>query len=222
MTKLWLTLLLLLVAQTVFAQVRIDEYAIGNSDMEAARLDNFFVELDKTPESRGLIVIYSGADSERLGNILGHIKGIKHHAFFRKIAEERLSFLIVVGKEILYKELWLVPKDKNVSEFESISLKRSIFNKKYYYARSCIGCEPAVPALESGQVDFKFFSDQLKKYKNLKGQIVVRRKNLRYAIAVRKTLIDSYGLKVHQVAIKFNNSDPSRAHFYIIPISSGP
>jgi hypothetical protein len=220
MSKLWLTLLLLVFAQTVFTQVKTDEYAIGGSDSEAARLDNFLTELDKTPDSKGLVVIYSGANGERLGNILGHIKGIKHHAFFRKIAGERLSFLIAVGKETLYKELWVIPKDQNAPEFESLALKQSIFNKKYYYGRSCIDCEPTVPALESGRVDFKFFSGQLKKHKNLKGQIVVNRKHLRYAIAVRKTLIDDYGLKVHRVAIKFNNSDVSRARFYIVPLAS--
>ena len=189
------------------------------SDNESGRIDIFLRELQDTPNNRGLVVIYTGDNKERLGNILGHIKGIKHYVFSRKLDPERISFLITEGKSTLYKELWLIPEGKNAPEFKSLSLKLNddIFSRRYYYAASCISCEPTVPSLESGRVDFKFFTDLLKKNKKVRGLIIVTRDNLRYAVTLRKTLMKDYGLHFNRISIKFSDSQLNRARFYIIP-----
>ena len=161
-----MSLVLLFFTQAFFAQTKIDEYERMGSDAESGRIDNFLMNLDKQPESRGLIIIYSGEKEERLGNILRLIEGIKQYIVFRdvhsrgaKTFTERVTFRIEKGKETLFKELWVYPKDIPLPEIEQPTLNLNNLKAKYLYASVCLDCEPAIPGLSSEWADFELYAE---------------------------------------------------------------
>jgi hypothetical protein len=206
---------LLLAYQGVFAQTKIDEYWNENSDRESARIDNLLMSLQQDPESKGLIVIYSGEKKEQLGNILGQIEGIKEWIKRRKIDPQRISFIVTQGKDWLFKELWIAKKGEEFPEFKPLDFDLSKVNEKYLYAKKCLFCEPTVPILDASNVDESLFGEILSKNNRLKGMIAVSKDYLKYAIDFRKRLMKKFNLDVSQISIRITSDDI--VHFYIAP-----
>src|SRR5262245_35136461 len=104
-------LLIFLAAVPVTSQIKFDEHEIFRSgENEGGLLYNFFIELNKyLGDSKGLVIIYTGPDNSGLGNVSGHLKGIKSWLIFRKIPDHKVSFVVTKGKSRLFKELWIIP-----------------------------------------------------------------------------------------------------------------
>lgn len=65
--------LLFFLFQTSFAQTKIAEYGRLTTDAESARMDNLASALNQEPDSKGLIIIYSGKNNEGMGSILPEV-----------------------------------------------------------------------------------------------------------------------------------------------------
>lgn len=220
MKKSFLLFLLLLVSQFVYGQSKFDEYERLDSDSESARLDNFLVALQQQPETGGLIVIYSGNNDERIGNITAYIEGAKRYMEYRGI-NHRISFSIGEGKTKLYKELWILPDDTKKPPIESKEINLNNLKGRILYASSCIGCDPATPDLRNDGIDFESYLKVLSDNLTYKSLIVIHRsdnesgkdhiKNLRNL--GKKLKIDS-----KRIQIKFvkDRIELARADFYLI------
>ncbi len=242
MKNLLLLIVLVIFTQTFFAQTKIDEYERTDSDAESGRIDNFLMNLDKQPESRGLIIIYSGESEERLGNILRLIEGIKQYIVFRDVYSraartftERITFKIEKGKETLFKELWVYPKDIPLPEIEQPNVNLDNLKTKYLYASVCVDCEPAIPGLSSEWADFKLYAELLMKYRDYKSSIIIYspsrnrlskkesyRDALAYAAKYRNLLAKEYKIDNRRISIRIETPivkdlTPISAKFFITP-----
>lgn len=223
-------------AQIAFGQIKFDEYERTDSDSESARIDNFLVALTQEPENKGLIVIYSGDNKERLGNILAFIEGVKLHLRFRKFDAERISFLIAGGKQTLFKEMWLVPATGGRNpQIEPIELNLNNLTGKYLYGWSCLDCEPVIPHLSNERKALTLYAEELKNNKNYHALIVVAEGTLpdgersgflkpkNYARDLRKALVEEWKIDSRRVRIEFvkkaKGDFMTAAGFYIIPES---
>ena len=99
--KLSITILICLLFSQIatFAQTKVDEYSEPDSDSESAYMDNFISKLYAEPESKGLIIIYSGDKKERIGNILNLKEGIRTyiHIRFGEKYNDRVSVVMAEG-----------------------------------------------------------------------------------------------------------------------------
>lgn len=77
---------------------------IPNGDFRS-RMDNFFVELQNNPDSRGLIINY-GSKRE----VAAREKLIKNHIFFRKFDDSRISFINGGYSNEIKTQFWRVPE----------------------------------------------------------------------------------------------------------------
>jgi hypothetical protein len=228
--------ILFLFSQTVFAQTKVVEYYRTDSDSEASRLDDYLVKLQKEPESKGLIVIYSGKDGRSLGNALQDIEGIKAFVNIRsgKSYSDRISFKIIEEAPPLFKEFWVYPKGLLLPKTELKSVNLDNLKTNYLYASVCAGCDPAVPSLSRDFVNLELYANLLKRYPNYSGLIIINlgsyegwsrnelhQDALNYGINYRNSLVKDYktsnkiSLKVSKPLIKKNS--PVWAKFYIVP-----
>ena len=169
-------LILIVFPQIVFTQTKIDEYGKTDSDSESARLDNFLYFLKDKPESKGLIVIYSGKNKERLGNILTFQNGMKWWMSLRagKKFDDRISFLVTEGKQTLDKELWIISRGENLPEIKPVDLSLSNLKAKYLYAFVCLDCEPAVAGLSADVADTELYKRALEENANYDAEVIIR------------------------------------------------
>ena len=238
MKNLLLFILLLLFTQLSLAQTKIDEYEKTDSDSESGRIDAFLVNLLNEKESKGLIVIYSGENEEQIGNILRHIEGIKQYINFRghsidqKNLAEKVSFKINKGKQPLFKEFWIYPKNIALPEIKERKLNLDNLKTKFLYASICASCEPAVPILSSDSANLEFYAELLKQYPNYTGLIIIhpdayiREKDsynnaLTYVIGYRNILTKEYKIDNKRISIKIakpvGEGTPVIAKFFIVP-----
>jgi len=221
MKDLFLLTTFIIFSQVGFAQIKIDEYLRTDSDSEAARLDDFTIELIRQPESKGLIIIYVGENKSRLGNVLNFIEGIKSHFLFRQFDYRKVDFVITESKEKFFKEFWIIPKGKNPPEVKALDFDLSNLQNPYYYAYACLDCEPAVPGLSIDSVSFRLYAEVLKENLQYKGLIIIYNGGVKHITQIRKLLVEDYKVKGNQVKIRLekrkNKVNFADANFYLIP-----
>lgn len=232
----FMTLFLLLTLQiSNFAQTKVFEVKIPVGDLTTAALDTLFVYMQKNPESRGVVVIYSGSKQQNLGNIRAIKEGIKT---FEKIRVKgsltnRISIVFAKGKEPLQQDYWLVKKDEDFPEFEEVSFDLSKLTEKHLFATRCISCDTDYPRLSGEMVDYDLLAHILKENQNYEVLIVIdgdsafnRDGDLispkKYYKNLTKFLSKKYKLKKSR--FKFKHIKPNEkyagtsAEFYIVPV----
>ena len=232
--KKLLTILILVFCQTLaFGQTIVDEYEGTDSDSELARVEFFINEINKQPQNKGLIVIYSGESREKLGNILAFTKGVKFQIEHYS-SKEKVSLIIAKGKKRFYKEMWSIPEGKKFPEIESIDYDFSNLKNKFLYAVDCLDCEPAVPGFSYSKVDLNFYGDVLKKNSSYQGLIEIylndfdkwtykeRLKDaLKYAADYRQQMTKDFKIENRRITIRIKKSvekeAPALANLYIVP-----
>lgn len=236
MKTLWLFAAILLLSQINFAQTKIDEYEFTNSDTESAHIDNFLVALQNEPTSKGLIIIYSGANKQEMGVILRHIEGIKEYVNLRsgKSFGERIVYKVDERNKSFAKELWIYPNDIPFPEIKPINFDLDGLKTKYLYAMICLDCEPAVPLLAMDYANLKLYAELLKKYPDYQSSIIIyptsldnaskkkyRQMALNYAAQYRSLLINEYKISRKRISVVVaKNPNENRvisAKFYIVP-----
>ena len=217
--------LILLISQFVYGQTKFDEYEPIDSDSESARIDNFTHTLNENPESKGLIVVYSGDDLEQIGNITAYIEGAKYYiSTFRAFEKDRISFVIGKGKTKLYKEFWILPDETTKPPIPLTEVNLNNLEGKFLYASSCIGCEPAVPALSNDRINLENYLRILTDNPKFEALVVIHRPRRdndagkyfmkRIKQLIKKEKIDS--ARIHIKSVKAKENEVSTADFYLI------
>ncbi len=234
MKKLSMLLFIFLsVSQFVSAQTKVDEYQKTDSDSESARLENFLFLLNQNPESKGLIVIYSGKNKERLGNILTFQAGMKR--WLSVVAgekfDDRISFLIAEGKQTLDKEFWIISKNEKLPEIKSVDFNLNNLKTKYLYAFVCLDCEPAVAGLSADVADTDLYKKTLEENADYIALIIIRpsrseekvylKDAKKFASGYQKDLTKSRKINKKRITIRIEDSlsenSAATAELYIIP-----
>jgi hypothetical protein len=235
MKKAFLLSLLFLLFQISFAQTKINEYGRIATDHESTRIDNFVVALEREPESKGLIIINSGKNSENIGNILRQIDGIKYHLSNEKgINPERILFSVKEGGEQSSKELWIYSKDSPLPQLTLPKLDLSNITTKYLYGSVCVNCEPVVWSLSSDFISLASYANLLKEHPAYTGLIVIHQDSfqgsskkktyeyaLQFVVDYRNELTKENKVDPKRISIKIaepiGKDSPMIAKFYIVP-----
>lgn len=241
MKILFFLIIFLVSVQSISAQTKVDEYELMDSDSESARIDNFLSHLQNQPDSKGLIIICSGEDNERLGNIWDHIEGIRSYLFFRSNGAftDRVSFRVDNRKQPLFKEFWIFPKHIPPPEARlKVPTLENLKNLNLFASR-CEECDPVVPALSANSANFELYAALLEKYPDYKSLVIIyplsdtelkarglskkesRQLNLSYAIKYRDILSRQYKISRRRISIKIAKPDDRyraiRSKFFIVP-----
>lgn len=86
----------------------IDSFAYSNSEGGSARIDNFRIQLDQSPQDGGLVIVYGGKISKK-GEIEAHIRGIKQAFALKRIDHERSPVIDGGYREKMTVEFWIIP-----------------------------------------------------------------------------------------------------------------
>jgi hypothetical protein len=236
MKQIALIIILFLSLQITFAQIRVDEYERTDTETEASRIYDFLVKLEEEPESKGLIVIYSGKEGTNLGNALRDIEGIKTQVNVHngKPNNERILFNVIEKAPSLYKEFWIYPKGSMLPKIELKSVNLDNLKTNYLYASVCASCDPAVPNLSKDFINLELFANLLKRYPNYSGLIIINQGSyegwkwkelyqdaLNYGINYRSSLVKEHKVR-NKISIKIGKpvirkNAPVVAKFYIVP-----
>jgi len=232
--KVFFCLLLIVFFQTfVFGQTKTDEYALTDSDSESMRIHNFSDELNKQPESEGLIIIYAGDNLTRAGNLFSFANGVKSHIAL--LSKNKVSVVVAEGKKPFFKEMWLIREGEKKPEFKEFKFYFGALKSKLFYAFDCLSCDPAVPELYSGEVDLENYAEILRTNPGYRAVIEIYTDNyagyLRgevlgeargYAAEYRWTLTRDLGINNKQITIKIkrspNKDSGTTANLYIVPL----
>jgi hypothetical protein len=232
--KTLLCLLLIVFFQTfVFGQTKTDEYALTDSDSESIRIHNFSLELNKQPESEGLIIIYAGENLTRAGNLFSFANGVKSHIAL--LSKNKVSVVVAQGKKWFFKEMWIVSAGEKKPEFKEFKFDFGALKTKLFYAFDCLSCDPAVPELYSGEVDLENYAEILKGNASYKGVIEISTGDYtgwtprailsearRYAGEYRQILTQDHKIPNSRLTIKIkrspNKDSVTTANLYIVPL----
>ena len=112
-----LILLVLLAFQFAPAQEKsnpllIDSFTYSNSEDASVRLDYWRIELDKTPQNRGFVIVYGGQAGKR-GEVEAHLRGIKQAFGLKRIDKKRVILRTGGFRGKLTVELWILPENSS-------------------------------------------------------------------------------------------------------------
>ena len=140
--KVFFCLLLLIFFQAfVFGQTKIDEYALTDSDSESARIYSFSLELNKQPDSEGLIIIYAGEDLTRAGNLFYFANGVRKQIGYYSKNKVRSSLpraksrslkssgLFRKAKRSPHISLLILISARSKQDFFTLSIARIVFRQ---------------------------------------------------------------------------------------------
>jgi hypothetical protein len=218
-----LVLLKISYSQEISSAVLIDELETSPCGEYWARMDGFFVALDKDPLSKGYIVIY-GRDKELLRNLTyeGLTNGIIK---FRKFDKNRIEIVRGVLGEQRKIQFWKVLPGQSAPEFRKAdwsyyvpaSTKPFIFDKY-----SWIG----MAACPSSPSPLKNYADLLLANQTARGHLVVRAKTNRKIRETEKEvlneLVGNYKLPrsrlkiFHVKEIKYQSAEAD-VEFWFVP-----
>lgn len=206
-------------AQSQPEAYKIGEYEkIGGGCEEYSRIADFGRKIIQQKGSRGLIVVYSGDNRQRFGNVLAYISGVKSYFAERRMPPEKISFLIAEGKNLFNEEFWIIPENAEFPDIKPFSFDWSKLQAKYHFSTACFRCEPSYPELIDSQPGLAEYAEILKKYPKYKGLIVVN--NYAELAEVRNTLVGNLKLPRRRLTITVR---PKKAEnswsvdFYIVP-----
>lgn len=240
MRRVILLLLILFAFQSISAQNPTEAYKLGEYDRndgsgcgEYFRIADMLEEVKNQEGSKGLIVIYSGNDEQRFGNILAYISGTKNYIkYFLKTSPEKVSFIIAKGKNLFNEEFWIIPQNAKLPDIKSDSFDFRNLKNKYHFSHTCPACEPNYPRLTSFQENLEDYAEILKKYNDYRGLIEIsyeggtRAKDYlkqarKYAANYRQQLTKDYGIENNRITIKISKSlekdTITTANLFIIP-----
>lgn len=100
-------------AQTLAKPVLIDTIGDAPNGDVRGRLDIFFVELSRSPGSRGLIITYGNPKK-----IVALKTLIQHHVSIRKQDPTKLSIIVGGNVSVFHTDLWLIPKGAEPPKIE--------------------------------------------------------------------------------------------------------
>jgi hypothetical protein len=86
----------------------VDSFAYSNSEDGSARLDNFRIELNNSPQNKGFVMIYGGKNGKR-GEVDAHIRGIKQAFRLKGIDDKKVVVHKGGYREKLTIEFWVIP-----------------------------------------------------------------------------------------------------------------
>jgi len=229
--------ILFLFSQTTLAQTKVQEYERTNVSLEKGRIDDFVVDLLKEPESKGLIVIYTGEKGQRLVEVHRDIKAIKNQLSYRldKSNRNRIFFKISEGKSPLYKEFWIYPKNLELPKIEPKLVNLDGLKTNFHYVSVCASCEDTVEPLSTDFIDFELYANLLEQYPSYKSLIIIHpntfdkwsRKEqyqdaLNYAAVYRNILVKGHKISNKRITIRISKqlndkNVPTLARIYIVP-----
>lgn len=146
---------------------------IGRGCDENTRIWSYIEDLKKLPASKGLVVIYTGENSERYGNISAYLRGFKEWLSYFK-GGDHVDVVLADGKTLFYEEYWIVPENTPppaVPASTEPDLRK--IGSKYLFSNACLQCDPSYPSLIGEQANFEDYIAVLKNNRELRGTITV-------------------------------------------------
>lgn len=218
-------LLFLIGLQICFAQTqayKVDEFVgLGGGCDGNSRYANFEYELAQNSENKGLVVVYTGEEKDRFGNISAYANNIKNYIDrYTKILPERVDIIILEGKTFFAHEFWVIPKDAKSPFSKSFKFDWSNIQEKYYFSHTCLQCEPSYPLITEFQPNFEDFARILKQYPNYKGQIFVNNYEELSAIRIQLTSYQKLPRSRYSIQLrkqKKNWEENLSVDLYLIP-----
>lgn len=89
----------------------VDSFGITNLEVEWARLDNFFIQLNNDPQTVGYIVVYGGRVN-KFGELKERPKTLKNYIKNRGFEPDRIIFVEGGFREKFEYEFWISPSNK--------------------------------------------------------------------------------------------------------------
>jgi hypothetical protein len=238
MKYLLTAIFILLTAGHGFAQAPAGAYKLeefedpGKGCAPFFRLMYFLEELEKQPGSNGLIVVYTGKNELRLGNITGYVKGAKEYVDhylssydnFAGLSENRVSIRAAEGKSLFAQEFWIIPAEAAMPALDPVSFNWDGLKENYYFSTTCFQCDPSYPHLSSFQPNLEDYAGILKSHPEYGGLITVH--DLSDVLQVRDQLTGTHKLprnryRVHILGKKADPDDSSiNVNLFIVPSRS--
>lgn len=220
-----LTFLALLISPHVFAQnqppqaYKVGEHErIGAGCEEYGRMANLFEGLRQNPGSRGLIVVYSGDNKKRFGNVEAYVEGVKLYFKQKRLPPEKITLVIAEGKNLFNEEFWIVPENAEFPDIKPFGFDWSRLDAKYLFSETCLRCEPSYPELTDFQSGIDVYAEILKTYPNYHGLIEVN--DYSELSQIRNSLIKNFKVPRRRFTITLAKKNPENSlsvNLYIVP-----
>lgn len=229
MKYLLTAIFILLTAGHGFAQAPAGAYKLqefedpGKGCEPFFRLMYFLEELKKQPGSNGLIVVYTGNNELRLGNVTGYLKGAKEYVD-HYLSRNRVSIRAAEGKSLFTQEFWIIPAGATMPALDPVSFNWNGLKADYYFSTTCFQCDPSYPHLSSLQPNLEDYAGILKSYPEYRGLVTVH--DLSDVLLVRDQLTGRHKLprNRYRVRILGKKADPDDisvdVDFFIVPGNS--
>ena len=169
--KLLLTVFIgFLFLSSCFSQTLIDEYTNVSEHEDAYRLERFANELSLDGRKKGLLLLYIGNDSERIGNVKGYFASVKTYLkYFEKLlpsstgfSVSQVKFVVVKGEPSFRRRLWIIGADQREPKYEEVDYNFKTIRKPVLFARTCLNCDGYPTDPKVGLVDWELLSRILK------------------------------------------------------------
>lgn len=166
--------------------VLFDELQSENCESYWARIDAFFSELQREPQTKGFVVIY-GEENELLEN-LNYERWTSGITNFRGFDGNRIKVVRGVLGENRKIQFWKAPNEKEIPLLKkgswsyrfSNSIKPFIFTDRNYYNNNC----PSSPSAE------KYYADVLLTNTSARGHLVIRGKTNKIMRKIEKEVLN--------------------------------
>ena len=87
----------------------IDSFTYSNSEDASARIDNFRLMLENSPNNGGYVIVYGGKVGKK-GEIEAHIRGLQQAFTLKRIDHERVPIIKGGYREKVTIEFWNIPE----------------------------------------------------------------------------------------------------------------
>jgi hypothetical protein len=203
--------------------ILVDEHGRLPCDDFLSRIDTFLADLNKSPQSVGLVVVTS-TETKKHWAVLRE-RMTKAHVIYRAFTSNDIKFLRTTSPEKdLWIQYWRIPPGAYEPTVENIDetyrLPRGI--KPFMLGAEYPFFEGICPEVE----DLPIFAEFLQGDSNSRGNVVVRdvtlRKAKQRADLIRRQLLDRYGIQPSRIrffprraANPANNLEPIVEYWYL-------
>lgn len=132
--KCILIVVILFAASSIAAQDKakdpqlIDQITRSNGEGRSARFDNYFIQLQNDPDSRGIIFVYCGKTC-RYGEVESHIRGMELK-IDKRLDRSRVTIMFGGYRDVQEVELWIQPEGACAPVANaSVNIKNVTFTK---------------------------------------------------------------------------------------------
>ena len=199
---------------------KFDEGMVQPGCGEYGRVMSFMEEMmARQKDARGLIIVFTGIEPERFGNLLGYVNGAGGFVAQHGIPSNKIIYVIAEGKTFAEEEYWVIPNGADPPAFTEAHVDWKGLTSKYLFSTTCTNCEPSYPELGLAQPHYEGFAQVLRDNPKHRGRIEVN--SYRELAEARRELTDRLRIDRSRYSIgikqKIKGADAETNELYIIP-----